>query len=152
MIAIYGELEHQAERLLTVSESFRQYLTPYVKQPDVIGIIPNGFDEKRFKPIPHDNAIPQLVTVCRLVPAKGLDILFKACAELKGRGHDYVLHIIGDGPIRPDLEELAQRLGIYNETIFMDTPCIRKSSCHFSIYLYFLPGQRRLVPCLPRQH
>ncbi|WP_145319264.1 MULTISPECIES: glycosyltransferase family 4 protein [Paenibacillus] len=118
LLAIYGELEHQAERLLTVSDSFRRYLGPYVKNPDVIGVIPNGFDEKRFKPIPHDNAIPQLVTVCRLVPAKGLDILFKACAELKGRGHDYVLHIIGDGPIRPDLEELAQRLGIYNETIF----------------------------------
>nr|WP_154983994.1 glycosyltransferase family 4 protein [Paenibacillus xylanexedens] len=116
--AIYGELEYRAERLLTVSDSFRRYLSPYVKHPDRIRIIPNGFDEKRFKPIPHDNAVPQLVTVCRLVPAKGLDILFKACAELKDRGHDYVLHIIGDGPIRPDLEELAQRLGIYNETIF----------------------------------
>ncbi|WP_145046076.1 MULTISPECIES: glycosyltransferase family 4 protein [Paenibacillus] len=118
LVAIYRELEHQAERLLTVSDSFRRYLGAYVQQPDTIGIIPNGFDEKRFKPIAHDNAIPQLVTVCRLVPAKGLDILFKACAELKDRGLDYVLHIIGDGPIRPDLEELAQRLGIYNETIF----------------------------------
>jgi len=81
-------------------------------------VIPNGFDEKRFKPVPHDNAIPQLVTVTRLVPAKGIDTLLKACVELKNRGHEYVLHIIGDGPSRSDLEKMAQDLGIYNETIF----------------------------------
>ena len=150
--AIYGELEHCAERLLTVSDSFRRYLSPYVKHPDRIGIIPNGFDEKRFKPIPHDNAVPQLVTVCRLVPAKGLDILFKACAELKDRGHDYVLHIIGDGPIRPDLEELAQRLGIYNETIFMDIRCILKNLCRSLMCLYCHRVQKPLVQCSLKPH
>jgi glycosyltransferase involved in cell wall biosynthesis len=103
---------------MTVSRAFADYLTPYTDHPAAIGIIPNGFDEKRFKPVPHDNSIPQLVTVTRLVPAKGLDILFRACAELKNRGHEYVLHIIGDGPSRGELESLAQELGIYNETIF----------------------------------
>ena len=57
--------------MLTVSESFRSYIAPHVKQPERIKVIPNGFDEKRFKPIPHDNAVAQLITVCRLVPAKG---------------------------------------------------------------------------------
>ncbi|ETT72808.1 group 1 glycosyl transferase [Paenibacillus sp. FSL R7-277] len=118
LVAIYRELEQVSDRLMTVSRAFADYVTPYIDQPDSIGVIPNGFDEKRFKPVPHENDIPQLVTVTRLVPAKGIDILFKACAELKKRGHEYVLHIIGDGPSRAELEQLAQKLGIYNETIF----------------------------------
>lgn len=144
LLSIYGELEHQAERLLTVSDSFRRYLSPYVQHPDVIGVIPNGFDEKRFKPIPHENAIPQLVTVCRLVPAKGLDILFKACAELKARGHDYVLHIIGDGPIRPDLKSWPSGWVFIMRLFSMVTRCILRNSCHFLISLYFRRGRRRL--------
>ncbi|NUU64007.1 glycosyltransferase family 4 protein [Paenibacillus agri] len=118
LVSIYRELEHVSDRLMTVSRSFADYLSPYLDEPTRVGVIPNGFDEKRFKPVPHDNNIPQLVTVTRLVPAKGIDTLFHACAELKKRGHEYVLHIIGDGPSRSELEKLAQELGIYNETIF----------------------------------
>ncbi|MNW37504.1 Alpha-D-kanosaminyltransferase [compost metagenome] len=118
LTSIYRELEYKTDKMITVSRSFVEYLSPFVENPDNLSVIPNGFDEKRFKPVPHENEVAQLVTVCRLVPAKGLDILLKACAELKSRGLSYVLHIIGDGPIRTELEELAQRLGIYDETIF----------------------------------
>lgn len=118
LTSLYGELEARLDRLLTVSHSFRSYLAPYVRNPDAITVIPNGFDEKRFRPISHDNDIPQLITVCRLVPAKGLDILLQACAQLKRRGRSFVLHIIGDGPIRQDLEKMAAELDLYDETIF----------------------------------
>ncbi|WP_296978062.1 glycosyltransferase family 4 protein [Thermobacillus sp. ZCTH02-B1] len=118
LTSLYGELEARVDRLLTVSYSFRDYLAQYVKDPAGITVIPNGFDEKRFRPVAHENAIPQLITVCRLVPAKGLDILLKACALLKRRGYTFVLHIIGDGPIRQDLEKMAAELGIYDDTIF----------------------------------
>lgn len=118
LTSIYGELEAKLDRLLTVSESFRTYLSPYMKDTSVIKVIPNGFDEKRFKPIAHENAVPQFITVCRLVPAKGLDVLLHACAELKRRGHPFVLHIIGDGPIREELEQLAVELDLYDDIIF----------------------------------
>ncbi|MCA0753689.1 glycosyltransferase family 4 protein [Paenibacillus sp. N4] len=118
LMSIYRELEVKADQLLTVSESFRSYLSPFIEQPDLIKVIPNGFDEKRFKPIAHDNAITQLITVCRLVPAKGLDVLLHACAMLKKQGHPFVLHIIGDGPIREELEALAVSLDLYDDIIF----------------------------------
>lgn len=118
LTSLYRELESQVDEMMTVSDSFRTYLKDYVHDSDRIEVLPNGFDEKRFKPIAHENAVPQLITMCRLVPAKGLDVLLQACAELKRRGHAYVLHIIGDGPIREDLEQLAQELSIYEETIF----------------------------------
>jgi glycosyltransferase involved in cell wall biosynthesis len=118
LTSIYGELEHKTDRLMTVSNSFAQYIGTYLKQPELIEVIPNGYDEKRFKPIAHENEVTQLVTVCRLVPAKGIDILLQACAELRKKNRRFVLHIIGDGPIREQLEGLSQQLGIYDDTIF----------------------------------
>lgn len=118
LTSIYRELEDRVDQLITVSSSFKQYLSEYVQEPEKIGVIPNGFDEKRFRPVSHDNKIPQLITVCRLVPAKGLDILLLACAELKKRGNPFVLHLIGDGPIRQELEQMAIELNIYEEIIF----------------------------------
>lgn len=118
LTSLYRELEEHADQLITVSNAFKQYLSDFVQEADKIGVIPNGFDEKRFRPVHHENAVPQLITVCRLVPAKGLDTLLLACAELKRRGHQFVLHLIGDGPMRTELEELALQQGLYDDTIF----------------------------------
>lgn len=118
LTSIYRELESKVDLIMTASESFRSYLAQHMDQPEKIKVIPNGFDEKRFKPIAHENAVPQLITVCRLVPAKGLDVLLRACAELKKRGCPFVLHIIGDGPVRNELEQLAQSLDLYDDIIF----------------------------------
>lgn len=118
LTSIYRELEERLDQIVTVSNSFKSYLSDYVQDVEKIGVIPNGFDQKRFRPISHENETAQLITVCRLVPAKGLDTLLKACGILKAGGLDFVLHLIGDGPIRPELEALAQQQGIYEDTIF----------------------------------
>lgn len=153
LTAIYKELEAKADRLLTVSESFRSYLAPHLNNPENIRVIPNGFDEKRFRPISHENEVPQLITVCRLVPAKGLDVLMHACADLKRRGKPFVLHIIGDGPIREELEQLAVELDLYDDIIFFTGICFtRRNSCHSLIFSCFPPGQRHLAPYLRRLH
>jgi glycosyltransferase involved in cell wall biosynthesis len=118
LTSVYGELEAKVDQIITVSNSFKHYVGEYVQDMERIGVIPNGFDEKRFRPVSHDNKITQFITVCRLVPAKGLDTLLIACGELKKRGLPFVLHIIGDGPNREELEQLAVEQNIYEETIF----------------------------------
>lgn len=118
LTSLYYELEQKVDLIITASHAFKEYVGQYIEHPDRIKVIPNGFDQKRFRPVAHDNPVPQLLTLCRLVKAKGLDILLQACAELKQRGHKFVLHIIGDGPIRKQLEEQAVQLNIYEETIF----------------------------------
>jgi glycosyltransferase involved in cell wall biosynthesis len=45
----------------------------------------------------------------RLVPERGLDLLFRACVGLPGK---WTITVIGTGPSQEELEELAQRLGI----------------------------------------
>lgn len=45
----------------------------------------------------------------RLVPERGLDLLFRACVPLPGR---WTVTVIGTGPSQEELEALAERLGI----------------------------------------
>ena len=47
--------------------------------------------------------------VGRLVPERGLDLLFRACVGLVGK---WTLTVIGTGPSQEELESLAERLGI----------------------------------------
>ncbi len=45
----------------------------------------------------------------RLIPEKGLDLLFRSCVKLLGR---WAITVVGSGPAQEELEELAERLGI----------------------------------------
>ena len=47
--------------------------------------------------------------VGRLIPEKGLDLLFRAAVKLVGR---WTLTVVGTGPAQEELEGLAERLGI----------------------------------------
>ena len=63
-----------------------------------------------------ENAGPRdkrVITFCRLVPQKNLNLLLDAFSIFhKGIGKDYRLEVYGDGPGAPALLERAERLGI----------------------------------------
>lgn len=54
------------------------------------------------------------VTVCRLMPWKGIEGLLRVTASLPGQR----LEIAGDGPFRADYERLAQALGLGERVVF----------------------------------
>ncbi len=51
-----------------------------------------------------------IVSVGRLVPFKGFEILLEACAELDRRNFDFRCQIVGDGPLREKLEKMIADL------------------------------------------
>jgi glycosyltransferase involved in cell wall biosynthesis len=71
--------------------------------------------------------------VGRLVPYKGVDILLEAAADFLRKGQ-LELHIIGDGPQRPPLEAMVERLGI-------------QSGVHFHGWIPHAEVQNRLRTC-----
>jgi len=56
----------------------------------------------------------QVLSVGRLVPFKGFDLLIDACAELTRRGADFQCDIIGDGELRDELQGRAAERGLTN--------------------------------------
>jgi glycosyltransferase involved in cell wall biosynthesis len=81
-----------------------------------IQIIPNGVDAEIFKPLERDWAAPHLLFVGRVVYQKGLDLLLHALGTLKDR--PWQLTVVGDGPQRVPLEQLARDLDIADRVNF----------------------------------
>ena len=66
----------------------------------------NGIDLERFPlPLPATiNPAARILSVGRLVSFKGFEHLIDACAELTRRGLDLTCEIVGDGPLRENLQ------------------------------------------------
>jgi glycosyltransferase involved in cell wall biosynthesis len=75
----------------------------------------NGIDLTRF-PAPNDevsgNTVPRIISIGRLVAFKGFEYLIDACADLAHRGLEFTGEIIGDGPLRADLEARIRKLNL----------------------------------------
>jgi glycosyltransferase involved in cell wall biosynthesis len=75
----------------------------------------NGMDLTRF-PARHyemsENTVPRIISIGRLVAFKGFEYLIDACAELARRGLNFTCEIIGDGPLRGDLEARIRKLNL----------------------------------------
>lgn len=55
---------------------------------------------------------PRILYAGNLVASKGVDVLLRAVAELRHRGLQCELKVLGQGPARAELQELARILGI----------------------------------------
>jgi glycosyltransferase involved in cell wall biosynthesis len=83
-----------------------QMLAPRAK----VEAVPNVVDTETFAPglasgIPGS---PRLITVGSLVPIKGHEHLIAAIAQLRRTGRAVTLDVVGDGPLRGDLERMAR--------------------------------------------
>jgi glycosyltransferase involved in cell wall biosynthesis len=102
---IAREAFDRARFVLPVSEALARELRMLgVRAP--IEVVPNAVDTGLFHPggVPAGNEPPRLLTVALLYEAKGVDLLLRALPLLRTRA---AVDIVGDGPMRPELERLA---------------------------------------------
>ena len=71
--------------------------------------VPNGVNVHRITPQPESPGAPVVTFVGTLKPWHGVDVLLRARAQAH---KDWQLRIIGDGPMRAELDDLAHSLGI----------------------------------------
>ena len=84
-----------------------------------IRFIPNGVNPERFRDGPgYQHSRPYVAAVGRLVPQKGFDVLLEALARLP---FSVDLLIAGEGPERPRLELLRERLGLGGRVHLLST-------------------------------
>jgi rhamnosyl/mannosyltransferase len=105
-------------------------------------VIPFGFDPARFTlpTTPETNAVPTLLFVGRLVEYKGVDVLLRAVAGLDG----VRAILVGDGPRRDSLKELASDLGLAGRVMFEgEVSDERMSELYAMCDLFVLPSVTR---------
>lgn len=92
----------------TVSEPNRRYLRTLVHDQVPVALVPNSVDVRRLGYLNGDGRVAgTILSVARLVEKKGLVYLVEACAILARRGVAVQLDIVGDGPMRSQLERAA---------------------------------------------
>src|SRR5207302_6702485 len=90
-----------------------------------ITVIPNGVPEPAESQSVCDSkgasSTRALLTVSRLVPRKGHDMVLRALPSVIERFPEVIYRIVGDGPERPRLESLARELRIEGFVEFFGT-------------------------------
>ncbi|MDQ2052606.1 glycosyltransferase family 4 protein [Natronolimnohabitans sp. A-GB9] len=109
-----------ADRILCYHERDRNELLDRGIRTD-IEVIHNGIDCEQFAPQATDGGVssPYIVFVGRLQPGKGAHYLIDAFSRIAGSHPDQRLVIVGDGPRRDELEQLARKKGVAERVEFM---------------------------------
>jgi glycosyltransferase involved in cell wall biosynthesis len=106
--ALLREKVARARFVACISEYNRRFLTVTGCEVSRLHIVRCGIDTKRYvwrAPRPT-GAVPRLLSVGRLVEKKGFATLINALAMLHERGWRFECGIVGDGPLRADLDAL----------------------------------------------
>lgn len=98
-------------------EEFRETLQPH--EHNKVRVIPNTVPEPNTLATPGaEKAQRKILAVARLVPRKNLTRVVEAFSRLAEQFPDWQLQIVGDGPLRPQLEQQARTLGIAERVDF----------------------------------
>jgi len=104
-------------KLVAVSNSTKDSFEKYLKPAQKISVISNGINIKHIHEYKKDIKEFVIGSVGRLVPVKNYDVLLKAFALLN-KSINAKVYLVGDGPERKNLENLAKDLGIENQVKF----------------------------------
>ena len=112
----------KATKVIAVCQALKEAMISLGIPEEKIVVVPNGVDMAKFYGIPKEKARQQLglpaskkliLSVGNLIPRKGFDLLIKAVdMAMKGSDHQRLqLIIVGEGPSRQDLDNLAASIG-----------------------------------------
>ena len=105
-----------------VRDAFRQWLEPEKRS----GILYNIFDSANIRELSLEDPVsptmePDRLNWCglgKLIPLKGWTRMLKMQKKLRDEGFPAHFYVIGEGPQRNELEQLAEELGIRDSVTF----------------------------------
>ena len=120
------EYMQKCQHIVIPSESIRDFLVQEYGLQEHYTVIPTGTNLEPFlradgkslrkKQGWHEETV--LISIGRLAPEKNWDTLIRAFASVAREQSDLRLVLIGDGPAREDLENLASELGVGRRVTF----------------------------------
>ncbi len=108
----------RASRIVAITHALARFQVERVGLPaDKVEVIHYGLDElpdawgeNAADDVPRDARV--LLAVCRLEPQKGVDVAVRALPDIRARHAGARLVVLGEGPQRAELEELARALDV----------------------------------------
>ena len=128
LFPLYPRLHRPFDRIHSISHFLKEQAVGYGADPRTIRIVPNGVDIDIFSPGPSEKELRDelelsnrrvLVSVSRLVPKNGLDIVVDALPRLLAHHPETVLVLVGDGSERQALEARAEKLAVRGAVRFV---------------------------------
>lgn len=108
----YKRLFAEGERFVCEGPAMAERLVEIGAPADRVRVVKIGLDLEQFPFAPRPRGAPLVVMqTARFIEKKGLDLSIAAFAAARERLGPSELWLIGDGPLRADLEELAAELG-----------------------------------------
>jgi len=99
---------------IAVSQAVKDHLAPYLPDKTFVvynGLLPTGL---KWQGSLKDNPF-KFLFVGRLSPKKGLQVALKALSDVRG---EWILDVVGDGPMRAELELLSRKLNLDDKVCF----------------------------------
>ena len=111
----YGNL---VDAFSVTSHQLRDAMRDFDIAPSRIEVIHSGvgaddeFDPERVEPFEQLGAGPHILWPGRLVEQKDPGLTLEVVARLHRLGHAFTLHVVGDGHLKPALQQRARDLGV----------------------------------------
>jgi glycosyltransferase involved in cell wall biosynthesis len=111
-----------SDRLIAVSNAVAGHAVHLGARPEAVRVIANGVDVQQFRPgAGRENGAFRVACVGRLIFNKGPQYLVEAASEVLRARPEAEFLFVGDGPLRPHLEERARQLGVSHRLTFLGT-------------------------------
>jgi len=119
----------RVDGIIAVSQDLADSLVRLGVDKKKVRVVYDGIDPSQFHPGDRDSARaalglihltePMLLFIGNLLPVKGLDILLPAIAKIVSEGTPVQMYLIGEGPLRSQLGQMAVNLGIADRVHFV---------------------------------
>lgn len=111
----YNKLFQKGDLFLPISNRWRKQLLELGCPEKKLIVHHMGIDSQRFKFLCRSSKTTETIhiaSVARLIEKKGIEYGIRAVAQLKLSFPNIAYTVVGDGPLRPDLEQLIEELNV----------------------------------------
>src|SRR5262249_52617994 len=146
----------EADAVITTSETMRGELTRRGLDAECGAVVPQVGDLEAYSPRPRpaELARPHGIhaallsgSISSLLDYEGIDLLLRALALARAEREDLAVLVVGEGPARPSLEDLARELGIEDAVTFTGRIDHARIPDHYALLDVFALPRRDLEVC-----
>jgi glycosyltransferase involved in cell wall biosynthesis len=116
---LYLEVLRRADVVMVVGTETKRYLESHGVAADRIRLMSSKIELRRFRPMPEARCDYELILTAQLIARKRVDLFLRIVADLRIRHPHIRAAILGDGPLRAELERLADSLDIRDHVEFL---------------------------------